>query len=233
MINDDLDKFLNKSLQAAELKMEMPISEVEQKIAEKVYMNRLKRKQKRKQVVQAAIIVLAVLSTSSLLLFPKPVNAFKEQLIQSFTEIGGNISILMSNSNHPRPNGKMEKEVAAFQKRISFKILTPKYIPEGFKFMSITKSPTDENPTAILIFASNDSEIHFTQTKVSDNFSYSININENQGKSEQVQIGRNIGNMLTFNDGSCSLTWLTDDYILCEISGNVSSEQIREIASSI
>ncbi|MEA1961577.1 MAG: DUF4367 domain-containing protein [Bacillota bacterium] len=193
------------------------------------------KRNKRRQIVQVAVIVIAIFGTSALLIFPKPVNAFKEQLMQKFTNLGGNISVVLSNnSNHQsHPRGIMEKEVTAFQTDIPFKILIPKHIPEGFEFKSITKSSNNENALVILSFISTDAEFLFTQSKVSDNFSYSININENQGQSEQVQIGRHVGNMITFKDGSCSLTWLTDDNVLCEISGNVTSEQTREIADSI
>lgn len=233
MVNDNFERFLNESLKASELEIDTPISEVEQKIAEKMYINRLKKRQNRKQFMATGVILIALLGTSSLLLLPKPVNAFKEQLIQRFTKLSGNISVFMSNSNQSQPSGKMEKEVAAFQKKVPFKILIPQYIPEGIKFKSITKSPTDENTMVILSFASDTSKILFTQTKVSNNFGYSININGNQGESHQIQIGRHIGNMLIFKDGSCSLTWLTDDYIMCEISGNISSKQASDMASSI
>jgi hypothetical protein len=234
MADDNIDMFLSETIKAAAIEIDTPISEVEQKIAKKIQENQQIKKRKKRHITQAAVITVALVSASSLLLFPKEVTAFKEQLIQQITYVNGKINIALNNDPNQSQQAisEMEKEINKIQANIPFRILTPKYIPEDYEFKSI-ESPNPENKRIVISFVADDSELFFYQTQVSKNFSYSINVNAAQGTSEQVQVGNYIGNIFVFKNGFCSLTWETDDYILCEISGKISTEQIKEMAASI
>ena len=117
--------------------------------------------------------------------------------------------------------------------RRPFEILVPRYLPPGFEFAGVEKSPYDEQCKIIMYFQAEDAALMLTQARIGDNFALSVNINAQQGKSRKIQVGGYEGNIITFNDGSVSLTWITDGQILCELSGNLNAEQAIEIAVSM
>jgi hypothetical protein len=234
MSPDQFDEFLSKSLQNSEIEFNHPISEIEQLIIEKMARNQAHKKKRQRRILNIAVLVVALLAFSGTILFPGPLYAFKEQLIQTIIKFGNNININFTDSS-PRPHlpDKLEAEIAAIQPGVPFEILVPRYLPPGFEFVGVEKSPYDEQCKIIMYFQAEDAALMLTQTEIGDNFALSVNINAQQGKAEKIQVGGYEGNIITFNDGSVSLTWITDGHILCELSGNLNAEQAIEIAVSM
>jgi len=234
MKDDNFDKFLSRSLKAGEIEVNTPINQVEQMIIEKIKINRDNKRKRQRLIIQVAVLVIALLGISGSMLFPQPVYAFKEKVIQTILNFGKMINITVSSDqNPPQLKDKIGTEVAAVQPSVSFKIIIPKYIPLGFEFKNLTRGATDEQDTIIISFASQNASILITETRVPSNFTYSMNIDAKQGKSEKIQVGRYEGNLITFLDGSCSLTWITDDSIMCQLFGNLTIEQAKEMAVSM
>lgn len=234
MNDDNFDNFLSRSLKAGEIEINASINEVEQMIIEKIKINRANKRKRQRLILQVAVLVIALLGISGPVLFPQPVYAFKEKVIQTILNLGKMINITVS-SDHipPQLNDKMGMEATAVQPGVSFKIIIPKYIPLGFEFTTLTKSASDEQDTIIISFASQNSSILLSETRVPSSFTYSMNINAKQGKSEKVPMGKYEGNLITFVDGSCSLTWITDDNIMFQLFGNLTAEQARDMAVSM
>ncbi len=234
MKEDNFDIFLRNSLKASEIEINTSINEAEQMITEKIKVMQVKKRNKRLRLIQVAILVIALLGITGTVLFPQPIYAFKMKFIQTIMNWSKNVQVtISSNVNRPEINEKMEVEVTILQPNIPFIISTPKYIPPDFEFKEITKSANDEQAKIIISFASNNSSILITESKMSDNFSYSINFDAKQGKLEKIQVGQYEGNLITFINGTCSLTWITDDNIMFKISGNLTPEQAKDMALSM
>lgn len=234
MSPDEFDEFLSKSLKNGGIKSTQPINEIEQFIIDKLARKRADKKRKQRTILKVTVIVLVLLAFSGTVLFPGPLYAFKEQLIHTIIDLGKNINInFTDNSHHPKLPDKMFEEIAAIQPDVPFDILIPRYLPPEFGFSSVEKNPHDEQCKIVMSFHSVDALLRLTQTEISDNFAVSININAQRGNSEKIQVGADEGNMITFSDGSISLTWITDAHILCELSGNVNAEQAIAIAVSM
>jgi hypothetical protein len=234
MKEDNFDIFLSNSLKASEIEINTSIKEAEQMITEKIKVMQVKKRNKQLRLIQVAILVIALFGITGTVLFPQPIYAFKMKFIQSIMNWSKNVHVtISSNVNRPEINEKMEIEVAALQPNIPFIIATPKYIPPDFEFRAVTKSANDEQPTITISFASGNSSILITESRMSGNFSYSMNINTKQGKAERIQVGQYECNLITFINGSCSLTWITDDNIMFRILGNLTPEQAKEMALSM
>jgi len=234
MTDEKFDRFLSDSFKAAELEVRTPINELEQMIAEKITLNKQIKRQQQRRVLQIAAAVILLLSISGAVFFPEPVYAIKKQLFQTIFNIGKSLNIsLNSDANQLQVQNQIAREVTVIQKDIPFKILIPRYIPPGFTIKNVKQSPTDEQVCIIMSFSAPDANILFTQTIMSEQFSSSVNVDVEQAKAEQVQIGKYEGNLITFKDGSASLLWITDDHIICQIMGDVSPDQALEMANSI
>lgn len=234
MSRDQFDEFLSKSFQNAEIEFNQPISEIEQLIIEKMARNQAHKKKRQRLILNIAVVAVALLALSGTILFPGPLYAFKEQLIQTIIKFGNNINVnFTDNSPHPQLSDKLEAEIAALQPEVPFEILVPRYLPPGFEFAGVEKNPYDEQGKIVMFFQAEDASLMLTQSKIGDNFALSVNINSQQGKSETIQIGGYEGNIITFSDGSMSLAWVTDAHILYELSGNLTVEQAIEIAVSM
>ncbi|MEN6325266.1 MAG: DUF4367 domain-containing protein [Syntrophomonas sp.] len=234
MNDDKFDSFLSNSLKATELEVKTPINELEQMIIEKITVNKQKKKEKQRRVIQIAAGVILLLGISVAVFFPEPVYALKKQIFQNILNIGKNINIsLNSDADQLQFQNHIAREVAVIQKDTPFKILVPQYIPPGFNLEGIEKSATDEQACIIMSFTAPNANILFTQTSITDKFSSSVNVDAQQAKAKKVQIDKYEGNLITFEDGSANLLWITDDYIMCQIFGDISSDQAIEMANSI
>lgn len=234
MPKDKLDDFLSSSLKAAEIKVDTPINELEQMIAEKIIINRRQKRQKQRRVIAIAAAVILLLAVSGALFFPGPAYALKKQLFQTIINIGESLNIsLSSDADQLRLQNRIAEEVAAIQEDVPFGILVPRYIPPGFDLESVKQSPTDEQACIIMSFTAPDADILFVQTGITDKFSSSVNADAQQAKARKVSIDKYEGNLITFEDGSASLLWITDDHIMCQIFGDINPEQAIEMAESI
>lgn len=234
MNNDKFDRFLSDSFKAAELEVNTPVNELEQMIAEKITVNKQMKKQKQRRLIQIAAAVILLLGISGAVLFPEPVYALKKQFFQTILNIGKSINIsLNSDADQLQLQNQIAGEVDTIQGDIPFKILIPRYIPPGFNFESVKQSPTDEQVCIIMSFSAPNANILFTQTSITDKFSSSVNVDAQQAKAKKVQIDKYEGNLITFEDGSANLLWITDDHIMCQIFGDISPDQAIEMANSI
>lgn len=234
MNDDKFDSFLSNSLKATEIDINTPISELEQMIADKITVNRRMKKQKQRRVIQIVAAVILILGISGAVFFPEPVYAFKKQFFQTILNIGKSINInLNSDADQLQLQNKIAGKVASIQGDTPFKILVPQYIPPGFNLESVKKSATDEQACIIMSFTAPNANILFTQTSITDKFSSSVNVDAQQAKAEKVQVDKYEGNLITFEDGSANLLWITDDHIMCQIFGDISSDQAIEMANSI
>jgi predicted nucleic acid-binding Zn ribbon protein len=234
MTDDKFDSFLSDSLKAAEIKITTPINEVEQMIAEKIALNRQKKKQKQRRLIQIAAAVILLLSISAALFFPESVYALKKQLFQTIHNVGKSINIsLNSDAEQLELQNQIAIELAAIQGDIPFKILIPQYIPPEYTLESIKQSPGDKQAKIIMTFSNNKSTILFTQTNVSDNYSVSVNVDVQEAQAEKIALDKYEGNIISYQDGSASLIWITNNNVMCQILGDVSPDQAMEIANSI
>jgi len=228
------DGFLSNSLKAAEIQVKTPINELEQIIIEKITVNKQKKKEKRRRVIQVAAAVILLIGISSAVFFPGPVYALKKQFFQTILNIGKSINIsLNSDADRIQLQKQIAGEVTAIQGGTPFKILVPQYIPPGFNIESVKKSVADEQPCIIMSFTAPNANVLFTQTSVTDKFSSSVNVDAQQAKAKKVQIDKYEGNLITFEDGSANLLWITDDHLMCQIFGDISPDQAIEMANSI
>ena len=234
MPKDKLDDFLSSSLKAAEIKVDTPINELEQMIAEKIIVNRRQKRQKLRRVIEIAAAVILLLAVSGAFFFPGPAYALKKQLFQTIINIGESLNIsLSSDDDQLRLQNRIAQEVAAIQEDVPFELLVPRYIPPGFDFESVKQSPTDEQACIIMSFSAPDANILFVQTGITDKFSSSVNVDAQQARARKVSIDKYEGNLITFEDGSASLLWITDDHIMCQLFGDINPEQALEMAESI
>ncbi len=234
MNDEKFDKFLSDSFKAAELEVNTPINELEQMIAEKITVNKQIEKQKQRRVIQIAAAVVLLLGISGAVFFPEPVYALKKQFFETIFNIGKSINIsLNSDADQLQLQNQIAGEVAAIQGRTPFNILVPQYIPPGFNLKSVKQNPADEQVCIIMSFTAPNANILFSQTSMSKKFSSSVNVDAGQAKAEKVKIGKYEANLITFEDGSANLLWITDDHIMCQIFGDISSDQAVEMAKSI
>lgn len=234
MNHDKFDSFLSNSLKAAELEVKTPINELEQMIIEKIAVNKQIKKQKQRRVIQIAVAVILLLGISGAAFFPGPVYALKKQFFQTILNIGKSINIsLNSDADQLQFQNHIAGEVAAVQGDTPFKILVPQYIPPGFNLESVKQSASDEQACIIMSFTAPNANILFTQTSITDKFSSSVNVDAQQAKAQKVQIDKYEGNLIIFEDGSANLLWITDEHLMCQIFGDISSDQAIEMAKSI
>ncbi|MDD3853373.1 MAG: DUF4367 domain-containing protein [Syntrophomonadaceae bacterium] len=234
MHDDKFDSFLSNSLKASELEVKTPINELEQMIIEKITVNKQKKKQKQRRMIQIAAAVILLIGIAGAAFFPEPVYALKKQFFQTILNIGKSINIsLNSDADQLQLHNKIAGEVAAIQEDTPFKILVPQYIPPGFNLESVKQSATDEKASIVMSFTAPNANILFTQTSITDKFSSSVNVDAQQAKTKKVQIDKYEGNLITFEDGSANLLWITDDHLMCQIFGDISSDQATEMANSI
>lgn len=230
MTDEKFDRFLSDSFKAAELEVNTPINELEQMIAEKITLNKQIKKQKQRRVIQIAAAVVLLLGISGAIFFPEPVYALKKQFFQTILNIGKSINISLN--SHSDQN-QIAGEIASIQGDIPFTILVPQYIPPGYTLESVKQNPADKQTKIIMTFINNKSTILFTQTIVSDNYSVSVNVDNQNAQAEKINLGTNEGNLITYNDGSASLIWITENNVLCQILGDISPDQAVEMANSI
>mgnify|MGYP000929344388 FL=1 len=234
MTDEKFDSFLRDSLKAAELEVDTPVNELEQMIAEKITVNRRIKRKKQRRIMQIAAAIILLISISGAILFPNSVYAIKKQLFQTILNIGKSINInLNSNADQLQLQNQIDGQVAAIQRNIPFKILVPRYIPPGYTFESINQSLTDDQACIIMSFTAPNANILFTQTSIADKFSSSINVDARQAKADKVQIDKYEANLITFEDGSANLLWITDDHIMYQILGDINPDQAIEMANSI
>jgi hypothetical protein len=234
MTDEKFDSFLRDSLKAAELEVDTPVNELEQMIAEKITVNRRIKRKKQRRIMQIAAAIILLISISGAILFPNSVYAIKKQLFQTILNIGKSINInLNSNADQLQLQNQIDGQVAAIQRNIPFKILVPRYIPPGYTFESIKQSLTDDQACIIMSFTAPNANILFTQTSIADKFSSSINVDARQAKADKVQIDKYEANLITFEDGSANLLWITDDHIMYQILGDINPDQAIEMANSI
>lgn len=234
MTGDKFDSFISNSLKAAEIKVDTPINELERMIADKIAADRRIKQQKQLRLIQIAAALIVLIGISGAVFFPHQVLAIKKQLFQTILNIGSSINIsLNSDPDQFGQNTQIMEQLRPIKRETPFKILVPHYIPPGCSLESIKRSSTDEQTGIVMSFVAQNSTIMFTQTSVSENFSSSVNVDAQAAKTEKVMIGGYEGNLISYSDGSATLVWVTDDHIMCEISGNITPVQALEIADSI
>jgi len=234
MIDDKFDSFLSNLLKAAEVEVNSDMNELERMIADRVSENRRMKKQKQLRYMQVAAIVILLIGISGAVLFPNPVSAIKKQLFQTMLNIGKSINVILnSDAEQLEQSDQIFEKVKPVQQKTSFKILIPNYIPPDYSLESIKRSTTDRQARIIMSFVGKNSTIVFTQTRVYENFSSSINVDVREAKTKKVMVGEYEGNLVSFNDGSATLIWVTDDHIMCKISGDVNPVQAVEMANAV
>lgn len=80
MEEDNLEQFLRTALQSNEITIQTPMSEVENKILEKVAKYREQERRKKRQFYQMAAGIILLLGMIGSMLFPQPVVACKRQI---------------------------------------------------------------------------------------------------------------------------------------------------------
>lgn len=184
-------------------------------------------------VLKLAGSIAILLSVYGSAVYPESAYALKEKMVQTIENWGSQVQIIFSGNASSSELHTIDIEVAKIQQDVPFAILTPHYIPPDFKFKSINISPQDDQIKVNLIFNSNNSTIILIQTQITGNRSQKVNINAQQGKVEKMVIGKYECNLITFKDGSCNVIWITEDNVKCELFGNLSIEQAKEIFLSI
>lgn len=234
MTGDKFDSFLSSSLKATEIEVNTPTNELERIIADKISVNKRMKKQRQLRLIQIAAAVILLLGISGAVFFPNQVFAIKKQLFQTILNIGKSINIsLNSDPAQLKQDNQIIEQVRSVQQKTPFKILIPHYIPPGYSLESINRVSTDEQAGIVMAFAAQNSTILLTQTRVSENFSSAVNADAREAKAKPVMVGEYEGNLISFNDGSATLIWVTDDHIMCEILGDVSPGQAMEMANSV
>jgi hypothetical protein len=231
---EGFEEFLSKTLKSAEIQSDASDEQLQTDIYKRLKEyreRRIKRNRRAWQVTAGLTLALVILAGT---LFPQSVLALKGKILNTITQWGTEVRIGYSGHQPPiQPEDPMDKAVSEMQPSIPFKILIPRYIPAGFVFTGIEKSPQHEKPTIIITFSSQNSAIQLSETQLSDHFNLDINIGGQQAKAEKMQIGRYECNVLTFKDGSLSLIWFTDDNIKCELSGDLAVEAAQQMVLSI
>lgn len=232
--HDKLDKLLRDSLKAAELEVDTPIDELKQLIAERAELNRQMKKEKRRRVIRIAVAVILLLGISGAVIFPTQVYAFKKQFFQTIFNIGKSLHITLdSDAERLAFQNAVTDKINAIQEGVPFKILIPQYVPPGYTLESVKQNPSDTQAKVVITFIENQSAIRLTQAQVADNYSVSVNADSGNAKAERVNVDRFEGNLITYDDGTASLIWITDKNVMCQILGDISSDQALEMASSI
>ena len=185
-------------------------------------------------MIRIAVAVILVLGISGAVIFPSQVYAFKKQFFQTIFNIGKSLHITLdSNDEQLAFQNAVTDKINVVQQDVPFKILVPQYIPPGYTLESIKQNPSDTQAKVVMTFIDNQSSIRFTQTQVTDNYSVSVNADSGKAKAEKVNIDRFEGNLITYDDGTASLIWITDANVMCQIFGDVNPGQVLEMANSI
>lgn len=233
-MNDNFDEFLRQSFKSLELQVDLSDGCIEEIILQKYQQNEREHKRKRRHILQVAVILISLLGVAGATVFPESVQAFKKQLFQTVNNMGKTLNINLSSAQpqYLSLSKKMQSEISDMQEQVPFKIQVPRYVPEGFELQNIEKIKPEETNDFIMTFVKTDKSISFTQFKVSPAFTMSVNTDAATSKSETIQVGRYETNMITFFDGVCTLIWLTEDHILCDLSGDITSDQAIEMCLS-
>lgn len=235
MAGDNFDKFLSQTFKAGEIQADVPMNQVEQQIIERYKTIRNQKKKKQRLILQAAVVMIALLAICGSIISPPSAYAFRDRIIHTIQSWGRCIHIQISNSSNSSPQliSKIESDVAALQPKIPFTILTPRYVPPGFILENVEKNPQDEQPVVIFTFKSKSSSIMLVETEITGNYQYTTNIDAKQGRAEKTKIGKYECDQITFNDGTCTLIWVNENNIQCQLFGDLSPEQAREMAISM
>jgi len=75
--------------------------------------------------------------------------------------------------------------------------------------------------------------IRLIQAQVADNYSVSVNADSGNAKAEKVNVDRFEGNLITYEDGTTSLIWITNTNVMCQIFGDIIPDQAMEMANSL
>lgn len=231
MSEENFEQFLRDSFKTAEINVNIQSNEIDQQIINKLNRIQESRKKKKRFVLKVVAIIVVLLSGYGAVAYPKSAYAFKEKMIQTIEHWGSQIQIIFSGNDSY--SDTIDIEVGKIQPDVAFTILTPHYIPPGFKFNSISKSAQDEQIKVNLSFSDHNSVIILSQTQITGNRGQTVNVSALQGKAEKVVIGEYECNMITFEDGSCNAIWITEDNIQCELFSNLSPKQVKEIILSI
>lgn len=131
-----------------------------------------------------------------------------------------------------------DPRIGEAQKRIHFRLFTPEYIPKYFKLDSVdvlNKNEKNETVTFLYINSNNDKKDCFeiTQRSYSDGASVTMNIEKDEDtKIENLAIDGIDYTLVSYEKNLNGLLW-DNGNIGCEISGNISRNDIIEIAKSM
>jgi len=131
-----------------------------------------------------------------------------------------------------------DPRIGEAQKKVHFRLFIPEYIPEGFKLDSVdilNKNEKKETVTFLYINSNRDKKDCFEVTQRSYSTGTSVTMNIEKNENTKIEILTLDGVEYTLINHEKDLNGLLWDIenIGCEISGNISRENIIEIAKSM
>lgn len=247
MIDNNLDALIKKAFKMRyEENIYPPSHEVWEKVIKRLRKQRRKDVLKRLRPVIAACIVLAVLSIG-MFSGDAPVMAFANKVIQSIEKFAGNTFIIYKSVDKRIPDNSKkinddisDPRINDAQNKVSFKILLPRFLPEGYNLSKVDTSNEikDQQSVALMYYAAKKTEdksdfIQIIQTSMSDGTKMSMNIKTDKDTQiKHIDIKGMDATLINYDNGLNKIIW-DSGHMNYKIDGTVDEKTIIKIAKSM
>lgn len=231
MEDDNLEQFLRTALQSNEITIQTPMSEVENKIFEKVAAYQEQERQKKRRFYQMAVGIVLLLGMIGSMLFPQPVMALKNKLLHLLSWSEREIKInLLSLTAGNSVDDRLANEVSKLQSEVPYKIRVPQYIPTGMDFKQVAINKKDPAIRLVMEYEQADKRLRITQENIPGDTNYSLRVNTASGQIEQIKINNAEGHLIKYNNGMNMIIWDTEDDIKFIVDGNLNVDELLLIS---
>lgn len=130
-----------------------------------------------------------------------------------------------------------DPEIGKIQEKVHFRLLVPGYVPDGFILESVDViSKYEQKETVVFIYSKNDNNLEYfeiIQRSYLDESDIMYNyIKDEKTEIEKLSIDGTEYILINYEEKLKGLLWNVDD-IGCEIRGNLSRNDILEVAKSM
>lgn len=190
----------------------------------------------------ASLIILFSLFAS----FQSPVMALAHKILKGVEEFTQDTLKIHIQSKHttqietPKNSILDDPRILEAQKKVNFTIISPNYIPKGFKLISVDVSNKNEEKEVVsllYLYKQNATKSQCFEISQKSFPKYTeddtINVKTNQTtKVEHITINQTNATLVRYEKSLNKLIWI-DQQILYKIDGNLSKEEIIKIAKSV
>ncbi|AJS61165.1 DUF4367 domain-containing protein [Paenibacillus sp. IHBB 10380] len=141
-------------------------------------------------------------------------------------------------SAHSEPNTSSTEIITLEEanSKLSFPLLLPTYVPDSFRLdhTRISKEADGEYTSVYLGYVSDRGDsLKVTELELNEQTTIKMEVHAESGTIEEIQLGDNLAILVATPEGYTTLEWLSMDRLKITISGNISTEEIIKVGTSM